>query len=540
MKKIIVTLGIIGLVFTSCSDYLEEENKSYAIAEEFYLTEIGFESLVTANYSQLREIYGDDAFMFSSGTDLYAEGRTAEPPGLSQYTQLNPSSDGVAQIYNTAFKAIQLANTALYYSDITAQSDNVATRVGEVKYLRANAYFLLVQTYGGVSIITDYIDEPQLSFERNSAEEVYALIIQDLTEAVSAVSTGDFNGRVTQRAAQHLLAKVYLTRGYEDFGSDSDFTMAASLADDAIAGQGLDQSFEELFAPENDGNEEILFSVQYDAGSVSADPTELGNKQATYFGPYLGGSENVIDGTVTAPYRTYNLLPTEFALRLFTEDDERWKATFMDEIYETYYSYYREGDLSTVPVRDFYEPYWFTAEDKANYLATTPLTTDFEYHPFEGIYAQVVSNDYQTIPVKKFDDPTAPFGEKTSTRDIILSRLGETYLIAAEAYFKAGNTATALERLNVVRSRAGVEDANTIDIDFILDERGRELLGEYQRWFDLKRTGTLVERASMYNPYIQEANFNGANGELKILRPIPQRALDLNLNKDFPQNPAYN
>jgi hypothetical protein len=98
-----------------------------------------------------------------------------------------------------------------------------------------------------------------------------------------------------------------------------------------------------------------------------------------------------------------------------------------------------------------------------------------------------------------------------------------------------------LLRLNAVRSRAGVEDATIgeFDIDYILDERARELFGEYHRWFDLKRTGKLVERTSLYNNQVSESDFNGA-GAQKILRPIPQQALDLNQNNDFPQNPAYN
>lgn len=538
MKKIIITLGFLGIVLTSCSDYLEEENLSNVTAETFYLTEIGFESLVNANYAQLREIYGDDAFMYCSGTDLYAEGRSPEPPGLSQYSQLNPSSNGVDLIYNRAYKAIQTANTALYYSDLTVQVGTISQLVGEVKYLRANAYFLLVQTYGGVGLVTEFIDSPALEFNRNSAEEVYGLIIADLNDALSSVGSGAYSGRVNQKAVQHLLAKVYLTRGYESFGTAADFTAAADFADDAIGGQDLNLSFEDLWTPGNDINEEVLFSVQYASGSVSADPTELGNRQAGYFGPYLGGSEVAGD----APFRTYNLLPTEFALRLFTEEDDRWDATFMNEVFGRYFDYYDVGADADLPIRDFYAPQWFTQADSLLYVTSTPLTNDFEYHSFDQIYAQVVTSDYQTIPVKKFDDPTVPFGEKTSTRDIILSRLGETYLIAAEAYLQAGNLATALTRLNVVRNRANATPATLadLDIDYILDERGRELLGEYHRWFDLKRTGTLVRRASLYNDLIEEANFNGVGGELKILRPIPQRALDLNLNNDFPQNPAYN
>ena len=66
------------------------------------------------------------------------------------------------------------------------------------------------------------------------------------------------------------------------------------------------------------------------------------------------------------------------------------------------------------------------------------------------------------------------------------------------------------------------------------------MLGEYNRWFDLKRTGKLVERTSLYNYQVKASNFAGSGGELKILRPIPQSAIDLNQNKDFPQNPAYN
>ena len=186
------------------------------------------------------------------------------------------------------------------------------------------------------------------------------------------------------------------------------------------------------------------------------------------------------------------------------------------------------------------------------------MASNFVYHPWGEYSAEFVqtgnkgSTDCYGIPVRKFDDPdpTTPVGTATnnlvSTRDIILARLGETYLVVAEAYFKAGNSATALARINEVRRRAGggtagvIPALTTININTILDERGRELLGEYKRWFDLKRTGTLVERNVLYNPKVLNANvFNGVGGNLKILRPIPQKALDLNQNKDFPQNPAY-
>ena len=541
MKKITYILSCLTVLFTviSCQDFLEEENESFAVAEEFYLTGEGYQSLINANYSQLRELYGNAPWIYVCGTDLFAEGRDAEPTGLSRYSDLNPSSSGVAELYDNAYRAIQLANTAVYYADLTEATDVLDQQLGEVRYLRANAYFLLVQTYGGVPLITEYFREPVLEFSRESAENIYGFIISELEAALNQVGSGAYQGKVNQRAVNHLLAKVYLTRGYESFGSTADFTTAASYAEAAIAGQGLNLSFAELWAPGNPTypiKEETLFSVQYDPASVSTAPFDLGHQQTAYFGPYQGGSEVAGD----APYRTYTLCPTQFAIDLFTEDDERYAATFMTEVYSRYFDFYDVDDTSTLPVAHYYAPAWeATQADQDAYLAEHPEAT---YHPY-GSYVPSANptNDYQTIPLKKFDDPEAPFGQNTSRRDIVLSRLGETYLIAAEAYLQAGQPGTGLTFLNDVRERAGVVDATLaeFDIDYILDERGRELMGEYHRWFDLKRTGTLIERASAYHYLVEEGNFNGANGELKILRPIPQSALDLNQNNDFEQNPAY-
>ena len=538
-------LGIVAISFNGCSEYIEEESLSNVPADATYKTASGFQLLVNSDYARLKAIYGGDPWLFESGTDMYAEGRTAEPAGLSQYTLLIPSSTGVEQLYNTCYLAIQSVNKTVYYSTLTEQNPNVSVLVGEAKFIRAQAYFLLVQTYGGVPIVDENIINPVLSFTRNTAEEVYTHIIADLDSALATVGTGAYaaSGKVNKRAVNDLLAKVYLTRGYETFGKADDFAKAAAYADAAIAGQALNVPFADLFKPANDLNVETIFSVQYDKNSTSTSPTTLGNNQFYYFSSYLGGSET----KGGAPLRSYNLLPTGYALGLYTKDDKRWAATFMNEVYENYYDFFRVADKTTLKVKHFYEPKWFTPSDKAAYLATAKLATGFVYHPwgeYSAEYTLTKNIDYQTIPVKKFDDPEVTTPASTgpvSTRDIIVARLGETYLVAAEAYLKAGNPATGLDRLNEVRRRAGVANANAAEfnIDYILDERGRELVGEYKRWFDLKRTGTLVARASAHNYRIKPENFVGIDGALKILRPIPQTALDLNQNKDFPQNPGY-
>lgn len=559
MKKIIILLGLFVTLFSSCNDYIEEESLSNVPADPTYKTASGFQLLINSNYASLKNIYGGAPWLFCSGTDMYAEGRTPEPAGLADYTLLIPSSVGVEQLYKSCYQTIQSVNKTIYYSTITEQNANVPVLVGEAKFIRANAYFLLVQTYGGVPIVDENITSAMLAFDRNTAEEVYTHIIKDLEESLASVGTAAYAsaGKVNKRAVNDLLAKVYLTRGYETFGTASDFTKAATYADAAIAGQSLNIPFADLFkattTSNNDLNAETIFSVQYSVASTSTSPTTLGNNQFYYFGPYLGGSE-----TNGAPLRSYNLCPTAYALGLYEKGDTRWNATFMTEIFEykrptdgktvLYTPYYDTSiPVADLRVRHFYEPKWFTATDKANYMATSKRSANFVYHPWGEYTAEhtlIDNRDCYTIPVKKFDDPT-PTTPNTagnvSTRDIILSRLSETYLIAAEAYLKAGQSGTGLDRLNEVRRRAGVANAIAAEfnIDYILDERGRELLGEYKRWFDLKRTGTLVARASAHNYKVKAANFVGVGGNLKILRPIPQLALDLNQNKVFPQNPAY-
>jgi hypothetical protein len=205
-------------------------------------------------------------------------------------------------------------------------------------------------------------------------------------------------------------------------------------------------------------------------------------------------------------------------------------------------------------VRYYYPPKWASSPEAiAAWKAANPSRrNNAQVIPYSPVWEASNSTalDNAVPAFKKFDDPRAVFGDYSSTRDVYLARLGETYLIAAEAYMKAGDNATAALRINEVRRRAAKPGAMLqitpaeVTIDFILDERGRELAGEYLRWFDLKRTGTLMERTRRYNRDIRNwynqgiDPFQGVGGAFKILRPIPSRALLLNEGA-FEQNPGY-
>ena len=153
--------------------------------------------------------------------------------------------------------------------------------------------------------------------------------------------------------------------------------------------------------------------------------------------------------------------------------------------------------------------------------------------------------------MKKHDDITKLHTNDASDRPFILMRFAETYLIAAEAAFKAGNTTNAANMINVLRSRAAYRTTNSVaqnaaavaalqitpaqvTLDFILDERTRELFGEWMRWYDLVRTKSLAARLATYNPI---SNFSPTRD---ILRPIPQSQINLvTTGPAYPQNPGY-
>jgi hypothetical protein len=534
-----------------CNDYLEEVNNSNVVAEEFYTTQEGYESLVNATYATLRDVYGSEPWIFSAGTDLFVEGRNQQPEGISEYRNLGPAEGAVEDFYLNVYAAIRQANTALYYNDITEETALLEQRKGEIKFLRAYYYFLLVQQFGDVALVTDFLNEVVTEFERRPASEVYQFIISEMEEALELVpENAESRGRVDKAAVYHFLAKAHLTRGYESYAAADDFQKAAAYADEAISRGSLVNSFGELFFPGNENNEEVLFAVQYSSSSI-VDPREDGHMQNLFFGPYLGG-EGAVQGY---PYRSNTLVPTMFLFNAFSEHDARFEATFMVEVYDRYYDYYdRNGELDALVVETYFAPRW-AVQDTAAWRAVNPETrAAARIRPYPiGWEAGANSLDGTSPGIKKFDDPKSAFSNNgSSTRDIILARLGETYLIAAEAYLQMGQPGTAAERINAVRLRAakpGSEaqmsiTADVVDIDFILNERARELAGEYHRWFDLKRTGELVERTRLYNRDIRtwfESGINpfeGTDGNLKILRPIPQLAIDLN-EADVQQNPGY-
>lgn len=569
MKKILYSVALAACcmgTMTSCSDFLDASNKSNVTDKQTFATKEGFNSLVNDAYQHLQNVYAAPLFTscFSAGTDMYADGRNKMNEALNTYETLTPENTDIKNLYTYLYSGIRAANSVSYYAQ-TAQVDEKTKGqlVGEARVLAAYEYYLLVNNFGGVPIMKDFLTTADTGYPKSSSEDVYAYIISELEDVISknvlqASTATKGGGRISQETAKAILAKTYLSAAW-DLNKQDYFSKAAALADEVIAGRKLTTPFAKLWKADGSGddNEEFLWDVEYDLATAN-NTTSGGTEWSGYYCNYLGGNEDNIKAT------TSSYVPTLYALHCFKKGDQRYDATFMKELPDInkgnaagtgYWTWYKNGEsLVGKPVTRYYSAWYETdadfeawkAIDPANRANTYRIPMDSqskEAQNMDGRDMEYYDNQqlvYGSSPCKKFDDSkTAKTEKNTCYRDIHIITLPEMYLVAAEAYLKAGDNPKALARLNEVHQRAGLPAlTGTITIDNILDESACENFGNGARWMDLRRTQTLVTRCTKYNHEMGDkaAQYIGK----KLLRPIPQAAIDANdqLTLDD-QNPGY-
>lgn len=551
---------------TSCSDFLDASNKSNVTAKQSFTTKEGLNNLVNNAYQHLQNVYAAPLFTscFSAGTDMYADARNKMNEALNTYETLTPENTDIKNLYTYLYSGIRAANSVSYYAQ-TAQVDEKTKGqlVGEARVLAAYEYYLLVNNFGGVPIMKDFLTTADTGYPKSSAADVYAYIISELEDVISknvlqASTATKGGGRISQETAKAILAKTYLSAAW-DLNKQEYFSKAAALADEVIAGRRLTTPFAKLWKADGSGddNEEFLWDVEYDLATAN-NTTSGGTEWSGYYCNYLGGNEDNIKAT------TSSYVPTLYALHCFKKGDQRYDATFMKELPDInkgnaantgYWTWYKNGEsLVGKPVTRYYSAWYETDADFEAWKAIDPANRANTYRiPMDSLSKEAQNMDgrdmeyydnqqlvYGSSPCKKFDDSkTAKTEKNTCYRDIHIITLPEMYLVAAEAYLKAGDNPKALARLNEVHQRAGLPAlTGTITIDDILDENACENFGNEARWMDLRRTQTLVTRCTKYNHEMGDkaAQYIGK----KLLRPIPQAAIDANDQLTLAdQNPGY-
>jgi hypothetical protein len=603
-KYIVVASTFLALMTIGCNDVLDEQPRS-VLVPEFFTTAQGLNAGVTAAYASFRYYYANEGGMNLSvyGTDEFTHGQQVTNPPLNVYSAtLNPDGGGTGGVWQRAYIAINTCNGIIdlgqQATDLTEAQRNAL--IAEAKFIRANWYFILVQTFGGVTL--DLGSGP-LKFNtstdnkasRATLAECYDAIVQDLIDITDGLDSDDLPtakptttpGRVWRASALHLLSKVYLTRGYTTAAVAGDFQKAYDTAMDLINNAAtynvaLLPNYSSVHQQGNENNSETLFQVNW------IDNTTFNNNQA-FGGPAYqnvslflfrcfyhqnipGMIRDIPNGRLFVRYKpTAWLLNTAFSDKI---NDSRFNKSFQSVWYVNSTTTLNPKALPLGDTAMWIVPAHLAASvaptiDTRRYVvflpdaATNPGTyfgpSGAGYPDFAG-YSNGQNKYYPSL--SKYNSTQPRPGNDVniaSVRPFIVYRFAETYLIAAEAALQLGLPMTDVANLiNVVRDRAGdspaakaaltgttLADVTANGIDYILDERAREHCGEQMRWFDLVRTGRLIARVNAFNGVAARPGATVPNPlPFHLLRPIPTAQIDGSVDPTtadgkYPQNPGY-
>ncbi|WP_019991455.1 RagB/SusD family nutrient uptake outer membrane protein [Rudanella lutea] len=478
-----------ALVFSlSClaCDPLTEIPESNLTADSFYKTPADAVVGINAAYRPLNQTQGFGAILLVvnnlSSDDFYtnpAETNVANHElGQSRATSANIHLLGV---WTNQYLALSRANIVLDKLPAINPGNNSTNKVlldrvgGEAKFLRALVLFNLTRLFGDVPMpLTASTPPEQLNIARTPQAQVYAQIIKDLTEA-AAVLPARYTGADIGRPTTWA-AKGLLAKVYLQ---QKDWAQTVTLCNEIMASNtfSLWPNFTDAFNPQNKNGRESLFEVQFAGPGLSQ-----GNIMLRYCLP-RNGSLGVGFGL---------FFPTNDLLNAFEPNDTRRAGTFFN-------SYVRSNGTRVTFSPDHLRKY---NDDAA----------------IAGAYTNDANNNFPLL------------------------RYAEVLLMYAEALNETSPAdPRALAAMNQVRRRAGLPDSRattqTAVREAVYQERRVELAGEFNRWFDLVRTGRLVTRLTAAKGAGSGVPAPANPSERNVVMPIPQRELDANAS--LTQNPGY-
>tara|TARA_R110002096_G_scaffold435214_1_gene659764 strand:- start:5052 stop:6725 length:1674 start_codon:yes stop_codon:yes gene_type:complete len=527
--SLLLFLALILVVF-SCEDFLNEQPSTLIDSDYIYTTEEGLKSGVVSLYRFNRDRYDTrvedymGAVIMSTKSDL-AFSRSGYTGRMGRYTRgISPLDLGARftstlfwkHFYNITNKATAIINAAEVIDGV--DEDARKKVLAEARFFRANSYFYLYRTYNNIYVTTETVTVDNafdVVNDRSTDEEIFALINSDLTYAINNLEWTDDFGRVTKGTAKHVKAKVAMWQG--DWTEAKN--QAISVIEDPESPHALVESTADVFNSDKN-HSESLFVVQSQNDLLGGGNANFIN--ANYVTQYFQIPGGVAQPSTELGGRGFSrVLPNLYLLNLLAEDPN---DTRDDDTYFRLKYYFNSGPRTGQEIDD-YEP----ITDLNN-----PSSTYVNYYRF--IHPSCM----------KFFQTDNTLDSYFQRNNIMVYRLAETYLIAAEAIMRS--TGDPLPYINAIRNRANAAPLTSVDQQAILDERARELAFEGQRWFTIKRMGQDVMDFQMTN-YAGDGEFYprnlGANDPRTnwqshyINWPIAQIDLDL-LGPNYPQNEGYN
>lgn len=551
MKKYIKIIAITFIAFsslTSCKKTFLDEKVYSSFTPEALKDSLAFEAAIVGIQNQyvLWHSIQSDAFnsqgwltVWQMGTDVAFNKAIADlDPFSIPYTNYEnlTSTDPAAEfawrwsytlINNCNMVIANIAKPTLVMGQVNKNSITA-----EASFFRAVAYNTLATLFGGVPIITEPITGPKTDFVRAKITEVNNLIINDLTfaktnlpsiENVKTNSKGKIYSRPNRSMASQLLAEAYLRTGGKDALAEAECDAVINSGNFSLiearygikTGQPGDP-FSDMFMVGNQrrsqGNREGIWVFE-----IENPNTVIGGTGSTTSANFPGATFGSLQHRRVWGSRYYQQPGMLLCDSLGGRGISRMALTYW-------------------VLNNLYQP-----DDMRN--SSFNIRRKYYYNdPASPLFGQLVvpgagidTNRLIVPQTNKWNqfDPTNPLGG--SIKDIIVMRLGETYLLKAEAQFKQGNTSGAATTLSKLRARANAAPVKAADVtmDFILDERARELLAEENRRVTLMRTGTLLTR--VVGRGLKITGLTAKN----LLLPIPLSEIQLNKDAVLEQNPGY-
>ncbi len=501
----------------------------------------GFQNFIAALHEAARdELAGEYDnlnyyWIMFAGTDVATWGHDGIQR-IDYNNLLTPTVDAVKLVWDWAYqKMINRANTIITYANDPSRSDLWSSEseknaiVAEAKFFRAYTYNMLANLYGGVPLVETIITTPKTDFVRATREEVLTLVKEDLVFASQWLPTiASQEGRIVKAAADHLLSEVYISLG------DNEKAIASATS---VINSGLyhlmttrfgsektkpGDVFSDLFRDGNQsrssGNMEAIYTWQFEDQTPGGQGASLGSPKLRFWGswydrqldPAKKAGMKVVDsmGRGVGQIRpnswfNYNLWGSEFNNDMRNSQYNIRRKFYYNNSASAYFGQQVTGlTLHVDTMRNIY-PIIRKVEGKVGALTNTD--TKYSGRTF---------------------------------MDVMVFRLAETYLLRAEAYINSNQPQKAADDINVVRARAKVTliAPSSATIDFLLDERARELMAEEPRRRTLVRMGKLVERVKLYN---MRAETRNSIQPFHRWWPIPQSAIDANIGAVMDQNLGY-
>lgn len=543
MKKILTKISfcfLLGaLLLGSCKkSVLDEKALGQLSSDVNFKTKVGFDNAITALIFAARdEFNGEDLgrwYDMNLGTDIGTTGQEQTVNFRNYTTFLTPSSAAASSYWNWAYSQMILrANTIIEYASnpeyagVFASDAERNGYIAEAKFFRAYTYNTLADLYGGAVIVDRTYTAPKTDFTRSTRQETWDFARADAEFAsqwLPATVTSAREGHIVKAAADHLLTEIYNNLGQYDKAIASASSIINSGlyrlmttrfgVNAALPGDVYSDLFIEGNQNRSTGNMESIYVWQFENVVVGGGGSTGRNNSIRGWVPALwnlkdpagASGMSIVDslGRGVAYVR-----PTTYYLY------DLWKDNAQNDIRNSKYNIRRSFYYNNASSTFFNKLVEKRVTQEDTMRNVYPYLRKLEGKPFNG------------------DNTSGGTG-----KDFIVYRLAETYLLRAEAYVKKGDLVNAATDINTVRARSNGKPiiAAQATIDYILDERGRELITEERRRLTLSRLGKLVERVRKYQTRLDVISTIKDNHEIY---PIPQSAIDANFSAKLTQNPGY-